>query len=527
MPLQTQHIVPSESEHCIPPGGLSGLFPQLAPSPLALHSPLEPGPQVILLKIKIGMPIRSYREPPSFGSSRMSRFQKYYLFSISALALIYLLGFVLFDYHKNWVHPEISELYLENVIQNGRSLQWSDATRGLDFKLFDDIASPRSRFLSNYLMILNVKFRLWLFQWVPPHPSFSLMWVLTLFITPFFLFRLARNLSEKNETGWMAVLFYLLSTGALSVTTFQFHPGKGLAHFVLVFTLYLASELNKNLETAKKISSWFLLSFVLFVGCFADETAWFAVAATPLLFPGLFWEGRWRIHWTRALVFGSSFFAFLIFITYVAPWVISSLGYGNFSFWSYAVHSNRNLTEFFSGLDFFRNALNLGRDNFHLKHSGIFGLAFGVILLGWLLFSSVTNSSLRKTILKIALLLAAFVVFQTLLMTRHMQVVGSCYYYGSIVSLLFSLFFAVCLSVPGRKREIVNMGALAALLFISLSNYNHETDYWTDNHHIPSLSFEEVKDLWKNRRDPTYLSERQAQLPKRALWPFTEIREIP
>ena len=157
-------------------------------------------------------------------------------------------GFVivayLFNYDMNWTNPEFSKMNIPNAMMTGHAYTWKDVARSFDFMSFDFV--PRARFLSHFFEIINIKLRVFLFQFLPPHPSFSITWIVTLILSPLFLYRLVLLWTGNTVRAWTSLALYVCSTGYLSSMVMLFHPAKTLAHFFIIFSLYLGAKVDRE-----------------------------------------------------------------------------------------------------------------------------------------------------------------------------------------------------------------------------------------------------------------------------------------
>lgn len=187
-----------------------------------------------------------------------------------------------------------------------------DIKLGLDWETLEYAPRP-TRPLSNYFSILDIKFRVWLWRFMPPHPSLSLTWIFSLFLSPVFLFLLLKSWKLDTNVGLAGVCLYLLSPGLLSLVVVLFRPGKAMANFFIIFCLYLASRLTSG--EGGKISFMKYLGFlaIVFISSFWDETALLIYPAVGLFFYPLFTDKK------RLVLFLSLPFLVLSFYLYLIP----------------------------------------------------------------------------------------------------------------------------------------------------------------------------------------------------------------
>lgn len=169
-----------------------------------------------------------------------------------------------------------------------------------DGELFSPViydSATRPRILTYLANMLAFETRLALWHVVPPHPSFTPVWALTLVVTPLLLWRFLRLELDSGAAASAGTAVYLTSVGYLSGATMLFHHAKPLANLVVVATLYLSARLRRVFEREgegaalpRGLTGGLLL--VLALAPFADETAAFAYLIPFVWCPSLFW--RWH-----------------------------------------------------------------------------------------------------------------------------------------------------------------------------------------------------------------------------------------
>src|SRR5688572_28286293 len=87
---------------------------------------------------------------------------------ILSLVVVTYIGCLLSDYGKVFIHPELTTVF--NPGEAPKS-----------FFAFSKLEGDRGRFVSHGFMLANAKLRLWLFKFIPLHPTFSVTWLFTLF----------------------------------------------------------------------------------------------------------------------------------------------------------------------------------------------------------------------------------------------------------------------------------------------------------------------------------------------------------
>ena len=92
-------------------------------------------------------------------------------------------------------------------------------------------------------------------------PTLSLSWIFQLTLYDSCLYRHTQNLTRyKQAPSGSALAVYLSSVGFLSGVTYGLAPGKSLSNVVYIFTLFLASGLDRQAAPAARflffIPSW-------------------------------------------------------------------------------------------------------------------------------------------------------------------------------------------------------------------------------------------------------------------------------
>ena len=108
------------------------------------------------------------------------------LFPSALLVFVYLyVVFVFLDYQHAWMIPE-AFIWKQYILETGKNFLLSDIPRALDSVSFE-LSSRSTRPLSELLEIFDTKFRVWLWQYLTPHPSLSLTMIFTLIFSPILL----------------------------------------------------------------------------------------------------------------------------------------------------------------------------------------------------------------------------------------------------------------------------------------------------------------------------------------------------
>ena len=454
--------------------------------------------------------------------------------TILCVELLVISYLFLFNWDAGWMHSEMS-MYFQNAVHNGKGLHWRDFILSLDWIHFD--GAPRARFLSNYLLIINSKLRFLLLQYFPLHPSISLNWIYPLILSPVFLYKLTKNLTNNQISALIVVAIFTACESSLASINMLYHPAKPLTNFLYIFSMWLASLSFLRIQNGlkPKYSILIALSLTIFIACFVDESDFFLFALIPIIFPRLFLQKGWQNPIYLLLAFGV---LFLITVTYIAPVIIEIYGVGKFNFWSWSLGSNNRIRS----LSFEPFALNFiyllwnhivpfkseyGAFNFSKLVLSI--LAVVVIFLIYC-FQKQPKSD-KKLILLFGIGLIAFTIFQSLLLTRHLSVIKDAYYYGGPFSVLFSLTLGVLLSpissgnFEAKFTNFIKMVIFIFILFTLLHNYYYANNAWRGKRHDqPTVNHSYINSFWSRRDDLDYLNSiGPTVLPDRFRAQITEI----
>jgi len=431
--------------------------------------------------------------------------------------LAFLLFGVIFNYSINWMSAEVAGRDLPSAIKNGTDFQLIDLLRGFDYMGFD--VHPRARAVSYVCQLLTIKFRLWLFDYIPVHPSLALSDIFSYCFSPLLLFLFVREYTSCRKAAIYAVLLYVTSVGLLSNTLMLNHPGKPLSNFFTIFCLFLGSRIVRPLRFyghlgVREKSLYALLLLVMFIAFNTDETTYFLFVAIPLIFFRDVFEISFdepvklsfRSIWSQIRNLSMSTFAikksghlivylyplslvsFLVFVTFIVPVITRSMGWGDFDYWGFVGFTADRyhyspyplITKL---LHFFFNMYNLTVSHVVPHFDGVFiqqttarrewisirYLAVAGILTILLFYASHPFKYLakqgREKLIHIAVTLFFFCIFHTALHTRYADIPAhGAYYYGANFSIYFSIALAILLSVEKGWLSWSNKILLVVLL---------------------------------------------------------------
>lgn len=431
--------------------------------------------------------------------------------AVFALALLHLAGLVC-DYSRCFQDAEVYGHWAGRILMYGKNFSCSDFAAALDAFALDGDSRPR--FLSYLCVVWTVKARLALWNFLPPHPSFSPVWIFSLLLAPWGLYRFL-----KGELGcpWRALLgtgLYLATAGYLSSASMLFHSGKGLANVAVIGTLLAALRANRSLPADPAAPPRFPAAMIVFlvgvlpVLLFADETALFALVVLPIWNSRFFFPRRWTGPHVRACLGNLAWAAvppavFLLFVFFAAPRLAHSFYGVPFDFGSYLArngevgkfdlpHLVQNATTLLAAAMAPWSAL---RTAIPVAEAPIHG---GWILAGclaaWAGLGGATFIRRRHaaTFARAGLLAILFVVFQTLVDAHHpSELVASGFYYGGIFSVWIAILLACALGSfwDGPRLRWLAVGAAGYFLAIQLANFAQLNRSWIAHNHFKTANW--------------------------------------
>jgi hypothetical protein len=121
---------------------------------------------------------------------------------------------------------------------------------------------------------LNVNFRIALWHFFPPYPSFSLTWLFS-FASLYLFYRLICTLTGSRSTALAITAIYMISVGFMSGVAMALHVAKPMVCFFIIAALYLTARLLKERGVSPaNYGLQNLLLLTLFLAFLTDEIAW-------------------------------------------------------------------------------------------------------------------------------------------------------------------------------------------------------------------------------------------------------------
>lgn len=140
--------------------------------------------------------------------------------------------------------------------------------RFLDIFEFEHTHPRCFRFLSGLFEVIDINWRMWMWKWIPPHPSLSLTFFFTLFLSPILFVGVLKKLGLAPWQQFLGVMLWLSTPATQSLLAMNFRPGKALVQTAIFAVLYYFER------------RWICALLLVFAPLF-DETG-------VILFPALF-----------------------------------------------------------------------------------------------------------------------------------------------------------------------------------------------------------------------------------------------
>ncbi len=460
---------------------------------------------------------------------------------VLAIAIIHLFWMVC-DYSHCFQDGEVLSQWAGKVLMQGKGFSVSDFKNAWDSRGMD--GDMRPRFLSYLTAIWTIKLRVILWDFVPPHPSFSLTWLFSLILAPWLLYRFLRSELACRSAAMLGVGLYMISAGYLSSATMLFHPGKPLASVAIILTLYMSMRAERHI----KAGLWpietprFSKPMLLFLVCvlpimlLTDETALFSLAIIPV------WNYRFftprRFDWPgirpcllNAMLYSIPLLLYLSIAFIVAPLLCNSFFGYTFDFGSYlsrtqdvskfdGLHLLQHLTTLFTAALAPWSAIRIGMPIAETPRYNITLLLLFLAAFTYLSYAVFQQRKFRKSYAKAGILMVIFLIFQTFVAARHpLNLVVSGYYYGAIFSILLAILLSCGLGSAfwNIKSRWLAATMVFYLLFIQIYNFSLLNSSWIshNNHknmggfaqltYNPYLAYvdpSEIIKLYMNKKDP-------------------------
>lgn len=422
-----------------------------------------------------------------------------------------------------WSNPEYLVFSVPGALDNGLAFTWKDLNKAFDPLTFDVI---RPRFLNYLITVLNVKFRLALYEYFIPPVNLSLMLLVHLIVSPVLFFMTARNLVKSGSIAFVTTCLYIASVGFLSTGAFFVQPGKVLSHPLALLLLWILSLMQKCDEQkyfAEQSKPLVALVFGLnLIALSLDDTYTIVTLVACVLFWRLFTPKAWTgPHLVRAVlsafVFFVPFLLFAGFVWKVAPGLSEAAGAGRCDYFHFALGQSsavaqtplwpvlRDLATTAIASSLFVRPYPETMSGVALRLTNLQAILVTAMLAGIALFAfmqarkqpAAPNWKSNPVAAPLAAL-AVYFVLQAVLQRFHIQITGS-YYYASLSAIFASLFAASVLVSLQARAAAIGQAVVLVIMVFQLSNFVDINQRWKTMH-MPLIPFSlsTARDIYKN-----------------------------
>ncbi len=429
--------------------------------------------------------------------------------------------FVLLNHYFAWISNENDTIHAW-VYKNGKAWRWEDWLRFLDNEVIEGYADRVSRPINDFFHIVNAKFRAFCWDYMPPHPSLSMIWPLCFTIVPICLYKFFRNMGCYAIVALTGVIFYLGSIGFLSSIVMYIHPAKMLANIGAVLVLYWGSRIYKlGLDSSKAFTAqWLIFLSLIFITFLSDETGLFVyVLGFFVVSTTLFTHKNKVLLWISFLMLPVLYF---VTVRGVLPFlhfcytqqVVDVRQYSQYPNFSMLLHAPWWKT-------YATNLMLFLHDNPHLqlntanllpynKPLYFLGVAYTVIAIGVAIvfLKTLFNNTKQGLLIVVGLMGVAlcYVFFHTLLMSS----VWGNWYYGAHFSLIYFIWLCFIFQyiLQNNKSVLVKMLFPIVVLLFALHNlaftfyrvdiFDTNKSVWTHRYSVEDVFLGKTPDYFKD-----------------------------
>ena len=463
------------------------------------------------------------------------------LVTLALLLAIGYIGVVLSDYSRVYVHPDAHQVLLPQTLRSGLAFGVHDLTNIFQLRAPGEF---RPRWATYLIQAIDQKLRLYLYPWMPLHPTFApITWLIQLAIAPYLLYRLLAAMTEDRLAALAGVAVYVSAIGFLCGFTMSSLPGKALSNACFIIAFFFAFKAVQRLGPRQTLveapgASKYLLLVTLLIGLFVDEMPIAGLFLIPLTFWPHFVPLSLRPGRIGAALANGAFFAlplvvFLLLVVVVMPPFIQTWFGFEFDYLSETLLINgtqRTGTSLVNGLfasltpwTVLENVTNLfGLSLLPRQVSELTPSPFGqypggqvtnlpkiVVLLAFFGLAAFVAVRTRAPFARYArgylVALALFFVFLTALSIRHIPTVTG-YYYGAGFAALFAILIGLLVAGLSRLAPLARpLAALAVLgiVAVQIDNFEPINAGWIYHHN----------ELWTRRLLSDMERARQWDLP--------------
>ena len=371
---------------------------------------------------------------------------------------------ILLSCDNAWMHPE--EFSHKGYILSTQPCPEIFEFKGaLNWRVFEYLPRP-TRPLSSLFEVIDTFFRSWLWKFIQPHPSLSLIWILTLVLSPLLLYRVLRRQWIDANTALVACCLYLMNPVVLSWNVMLFRPAKPVVDFCMILVLFLCSRyeplLNRKSSTIK--NDWIII-LVLLAASFFDETGLLILPIAIYFYPQILAQKRWI---PLALL------PFLVLWSYWQglPWLTNLFGYPYPHFSNYEKIPLLNVHSFWDSLRIlpgtvkalFLDMLGIAPYDAGAPREFLLLRILALMAMGSIVIKAIHKKAFKGHGKDIALL-AGLLLIHNFLMFINAKVVWGAYYYGTFLEIFFIILLAKVLFAAKLNRYL-----LVGVFFIISAN---------------------------------------------------------
>lgn len=394
---------------------------------------------------------------------------------------------ILFNYANCYQEAESVLMFTPAALEQGTKFSWHDFVNIFNVWGLDN-GWNRPRFLSYTAYILSIKTRIFFWDFMRPHPTLSILWILTLILAPWIFYKYLKIILKEKTAALAGVAVYLSSCGYLFAGTMLMHPGKPLLNVVLIGILYLCAK-NQPQESKEKSNPAFHKSVfwgvvpLLTASLFLDEMATFCFTI-PIV-----WSIRYFLPYRLSLpniktctknilVYCIPAVILLFMVLILTPYIARHAFGKNYDFFgcisqnahisqvNFELLSWNTLTLFSAGL------LPWGLLNLRVpvpdpsQSANLIGVyIFYALVTSGFVYLFFKSQPYRAALSKVLVLIFLFIILQSLNITFHIQkIVIAGYYYGAPFSVLFAALIALIVTILNKN---VRFGRWLSLILLS------------------------------------------------------------
>jgi hypothetical protein len=400
--------------------------------------------------------------------------------------------------YSDLVHDPFHAFFEKLTLRDGLGFSWDTFVKPFAFNPnVGHVIESRPRYLTYFLLGIDEKINLLLYQWLPPHPSASIYWPITLVATPYLIFRFLIKCGAPRTAALIAVALYISSVGYLSNVTLNYHPGKPFTNVLVVVLFNLGVDAWKKAQPQKLLCETgpllnLAIGVTLFLGLITDETTYISYFFLAILWPSLFLvrpitkENVIRMGSNLAL-FSLPGIAFLLVTFFVYPILSPRLAGYEFNFFSNSYDGIAfTLSDIYGNFSSLVGtsiapwplspwvARSTGAPLYEQVDNLPKMLALAILIVGTAAAVWRGPDNVRGCLRTLLPAYFLFLIWHSFLFTFHIGVVNG-YFYGSVHAVFFSIIVALVLASGVRAWRLAPafIGALTALIIcIQVVNFH-------------------------------------------------------